>query len=55
MLTLGVEQKEKTTPQQVSDHTFKILKRRVPPTVLGIVFLSGRQSKVEATLNKYWL
>nr|ABK24286.1 unknown [Picea sitchensis]ABK24892.1 unknown [Picea sitchensis]ABK25367.1 unknown [Picea sitchensis]ACN40665.1 unknown [Picea sitchensis] len=51
MVTPGAEHKEKATPQQVADYTLKMLKRRVPPAVPGIMFLSGGQSEVEATLN----
>jgi fructose-bisphosphate aldolase class I len=39
MLTPGAEHKEKATPQQVADHTLKMLKRRVPPAVPGIMEL----------------
>lgn len=51
MVTPGAEHKERATPQQVADYTLKMLKRRVPPAVPGIMFLSGGQSEVEATLN----
>eukprot|EP01018_Ginkgo_biloba_P017147 Gb_29436 [translate_table: standard] len=51
MVTPGAEHKEKATPEQVAEHTLKMLKRRVPPAVPGIMFLSGGQSEVEATLN----
>jgi fructose-bisphosphate aldolase class 1 len=36
---------------QVADYTLKLLRRRVPPAVPGIMFLSGGQSELEATLN----
>lgn len=32
-------------------YTLKMLKRRVPPAVPGIMFLSGGQSELESTLN----
>ena len=51
MVTPGAECKERATPQQVADYTQKLLKRRIPPAVPGIMFLSGGQSEVEATLN----
>ncbi|CAN6463717.1 unnamed protein product [Victoria cruziana] len=51
MVTPGAECKEKATPQQVSEYTLKLLHRRIPPAVPGIMFLSGGQSEVEATLN----
>ena len=36
---------------QVATYTLNLLKRRVPPAVPGIMFLSGGQSELEATLN----
>ncbi|KAJ7534132.1 hypothetical protein O6H91_13G081200 [Diphasiastrum complanatum] len=51
MVLPGAEAKERATPEQVAEHTLKVLKRRVPPAVPGIMFLSGGQSEVEATLN----
>ncbi|KAG6605043.1 fructose-bisphosphate aldolase 1, chloroplastic-like [Cucurbita pepo subsp. pepo] len=51
MVTPGAECKEKATPQQVAEYTLSLLKRRIPPAVPGIMFLSGGQSEVEATLN----
>lgn len=38
-------------PSQVASYTLKMLRRRVPPAVPGIMFLSGGQSELEATLN----
>ena len=51
MVTPGAESKDKATPLQVADYTLKLLHRRIPPAVPGIMFLSGGQSEVEATLN----
>ncbi|XP_039139790.1 fructose-bisphosphate aldolase 1, chloroplastic [Dioscorea cayenensis subsp. rotundata] len=51
MVTPGAECEEKATPEQVAEYTLKLLKRRIPPAVPGIMFLSGGQSEVEATLN----
>ncbi|KAG6767856.1 hypothetical protein POTOM_026744 [Populus tomentosa] len=51
MVTPGAECKDKATPEQVAEYTLKLLQRRVPPAVPGIMFLSGGQSEVEATLN----
>ncbi|XP_009401792.1 fructose-bisphosphate aldolase 1, chloroplastic [Musa acuminata AAA Group] len=51
MVTPGAECKEKATPEQVAEYTLKLLHRRIPPAVPGIMFLSGGQSEVEATLN----
>ncbi|CAN1173315.1 Fructose-bisphosphate aldolase 2, chloroplastic [Linum perenne] len=36
---------------RVAEYTLNLLKRRIPPSVPGIMFLSGGQSEVEATLN----
>jgi len=35
----------------VAEYTLKMLRRRVPPAVPGIMFLSGGQSELESTLN----
>ncbi|XP_024974046.1 fructose-bisphosphate aldolase 1, chloroplastic-like isoform X1 [Cynara cardunculus var. scolymus] len=51
MVTPGADCKERATPQQVADYTLKLLQQRIPPAVPGIMFLSGGQSEVEATLN----
>ncbi|KAF7841050.1 fructose-bisphosphate aldolase 1, chloroplastic [Senna tora] len=51
MVTPGAECKDRATPQQVSEYTLKLLQCRIPPAVPGIMFLSGGQSEVEATLN----
>ncbi|KAG9155065.1 hypothetical protein Leryth_011045 [Lithospermum erythrorhizon] len=51
MVTPGAEHKEKATPETIANYTLTMLKRRVPPAVPGIMFLSGGQSEVEATLN----
>ncbi|KAJ8556480.1 hypothetical protein K7X08_032232 [Anisodus acutangulus] len=51
MVTPGAECKDRATPQQVEDYTLRLLQRRIPPAVPGIMFLSGEQSEVEATLN----
>ncbi|KAL5713571.1 fructose-bisphosphate aldolase [Ranunculus cassubicifolius] len=51
MVTPGAECKERATPEKVAEYTLNLLKRRVPPAVPGIMFLSGGQSEVEATLN----
>lgn len=37
MVTPGAECKERATPQQVADYTLKLLKRRIPPAVPGIM------------------
>ena len=51
MVTPGADSGKKATPEQVADMTLKMLNRRVPPAVPGIMFLSGGQSELEATLN----
>lgn len=39
------------SPETVAKYTLNLLRRRVPPAVPGIMFLSGGQSELEATLN----
>jgi len=51
MVTPGAECKTRATPDQVAEYTLRLLRRRVPPAVPGIMFLSGGQSELEATLN----
>ncbi|CAM6064228.1 unnamed protein product [Sphagnum tenellum] len=51
MVTHGAECPERATPEKVAEYTLTLLKRHVPPSVPGIMFLSGGQSEVEATLN----
>ncbi|XP_038901391.1 fructose-bisphosphate aldolase 1, chloroplastic [Benincasa hispida] len=51
MVTPGAESKDKASPETVAKYTLSLLQRRIPPAVPGIMFLSGGQSEVEATLN----
>jgi fructose-bisphosphate aldolase class I len=51
MVTPGADCKVKSNPTQVAEYTLKMLRRRVPPAVPGIMFLSGGQSELESTLN----
>ena len=51
MVTPGADHANRPTPEQVADYTLKMLSRRVPPAVPGIMFLSGGQSELESTLN----
>jgi len=51
MVTPGKECKDQATPEKVAEYTLGALKRRIPPAVPAIMFLSGGQSEVEATLN----
>jgi len=37
--------------QEVAEHTVRVLQRTVPPSIPGIMFLSGGQSEEEATLH----
>ncbi|KAL3515098.1 hypothetical protein ACH5RR_022000 [Cinchona calisaya] len=50
-VALKVWAEKKATPEQVAEYILSLLKRRIPPAVPGIMFLSGGQSEVEATLN----
>jgi len=51
MVTPGADSKKKSPPEEVAAYTIKMLRRRVPPAIPGIMFLSGGQSELEATLN----
>ncbi|VAH55291.1 unnamed protein product [Triticum turgidum subsp. durum] len=51
MVTPGAEHKEKASPEAIAKNTLTMLRRRVPPAVPGIMFLSGGQSELEATMN----
>lgn len=51
MVTPGADCPTRSTPDEIAQYTLKMLRRRVPPAVPGIMFLSGGQSELEATLN----
>jgi len=51
MVTNGAQSGKKADPETVAAYTVGALKRVVPPAVPGIMFLSGGQSEIEATLN----
>merc|ERR1712078_6648 len=51
MVTPGADSGTKCSPETVAEYTLKMLNRRVPPAVPGIMFLSGGQSELESTLN----
>ena len=51
MVTPGAQSGESADPATVASHTLRCLKRVVPPAVPGIMFLSGGQSEIEATVN----
>ncbi|KAK0602015.1 hypothetical protein LWI29_029602 [Acer saccharum] len=50
MVTPGSDS-PKVAPEVIAEYTMTALRRTVPPVVPGIVFLSGRQSEEEATVN----
>jgi len=51
MVTPGAQSGTKADAQTIAAYTLRALKKVVPPAVPGIMFLSGGQSEVEATLN----
>eukprot|EP01024_Parvocaulis_polyphysoides_P051138 TRINITY_DN5015_c0_g2_i3.p3 TRINITY_DN5015_c0_g2~~TRINITY_DN5015_c0_g2_i3.p3 ORF type:complete len:130 (-),score=18.84 TRINITY_DN5015_c0_g2_i3:173-562(-) len=51
MVTPAADCPKKASPETVAEYTLKGLRRRVPPAVQGIMFLSGGQSELESTLN----
>jgi fructose-bisphosphate aldolase class I len=51
MVTPGAQSGQKADPETIAAYTVGALKRVVPPAVPGIMFLSGGQSEIEATLN----
>ncbi|KAE9447251.1 hypothetical protein C3L33_20773, partial [Rhododendron williamsianum] len=51
MVTPGAECKERATPQQVADYTLKLLKRRIPPAVPGIMAINAPDNYVSLLLH----
>merc|ERR1712083_162766 len=51
MVTGGAQSGKKSDPETIAAYTVGALKRVVPPAVPGIMFLSGGQSEIEATMN----
>ena len=51
MILNGLQNENKIKSEEVADLTLKCLKNSVPTEVLGIAFLSGGQTEVEATEN----
>merc|ERR1711948_218314 len=51
MVTPGAQSGTKADPDTIAAYTLGALRRVVPPVVPGIMFLSGGQSEIEATLN----
>eukprot|EP01023_Acetabularia_acetabulum_P014933 TRINITY_DN17259_c0_g1_i1.p1 TRINITY_DN17259_c0_g1~~TRINITY_DN17259_c0_g1_i1.p1 ORF type:complete len:360 (-),score=57.47 TRINITY_DN17259_c0_g1_i1:359-1438(-) len=41
----------KSTSQDISSHTIRVMKRCIPPALPGIMFLSGGQTEEQATIN----
>jgi len=51
MVTPGQSCSKKVSPQDIARATVTALQRSVPAAVPGIVFLSGGQSEVDASIN----
>lgn len=51
MVTHGAQSGQSADPATVASYTLRALRRVVPPAVPGIMFLSGGQSEIQATLN----
>lgn len=51
MVTPAADCPVRSNPEEIASKTLASLSRRVPPAVPGIMFLSGGQSELEATLN----
>merc|ERR1719335_1684254 len=51
MVTPGAQSGKESDPETIASYTVGALKRVVPPAVPGIMFLSGGQSEIQATLN----
>merc|ERR1712014_139510 len=51
MVTPGAQSGKEADAETIASYTVGALKRVVPPAVPGIMFLSGGQSEIQATLN----
>lgn len=51
MVTPGAECPERATPEQVAEYTLKLLKRRVPPAVPGIMVSSVNLVQITPPLD----
>lgn len=51
MVIQGNQNADEASPQEIAEHTIKMLKESVPSEVGGVVFLSGGQTPVEATAH----
>jgi len=50
MVGPGADCPKRSTPEEVAEHTLRMLKSRVPPATAGIMFLSGGLSELDSTL-----
>jgi len=51
MITSGQAAKVQANSHEIASYTIRTLKRTIPASIPGIVFLSGGQTEEEATLN----
>jgi len=51
MVTPGIGCHKPCTPEDIAEYTLRVLGDTVPPSIGGIVFLSGGQSELKATVN----
>jgi len=51
MVIPGVDCPKVSNPAKIADYTLEVLGDTVPPSIGGIVFLSGGQSELKATVN----
>lgn len=48
MVTPGAECKDRATPEQVADYTLKLLRKRIPPSVPGI--MASIQARIDYSI-----
>lgn len=51
MVISGKESGEKETPDDIAKDTIELFKKILPPSLAGVVFLSGGQKEIQATEN----
>jgi len=51
MILPGTDSKQKVTAHEIASYTVRTLKRTIPSSIPGIMFLSGGQTEEEATVN----
>jgi len=51
MIVPGSECQKKATPHEIASYTIRTLKRTIPASMPGIMFLSGGQNEEEASIN----